>query len=280
MTIVGFDGEPFYFKNGSEGIAGACHEMMQKMCEKEKIHCKFKIASLPTVLEMMKTGKADATCPLSETDERSDYIGFSNKVFKTRFAFFGAPDVATKVVQLKDLSGLSVGVYTPSRVSESLDEIRQNSPVKFEVIKESSNISTLMRAEKINKVLAYINHEIAERWIEKSHSSLVEAPLKGEILSYNIGFSKKTLSEEKIARYVKSIQEIIDDKETQDAVAKLGLTLWTDAGLKVEADLKSATPSPTASIVPASAPAPSVTPSPLATAVPTSKEKSDKEDAE
>ncbi|WP_157684588.1 substrate-binding periplasmic protein [Bdellovibrio bacteriovorus] len=283
MTIVGFDGEPFYFKNGSEGIAGACHEIMQKLCDKEKLHCKFKIASLPQVLEMMKTGKADATCPLSETQDRTEYIGFSNKVFKTRFAFFGLPDVATKVIQLKDLSGLSVGVNTPSRVSESLEEIRQNSPVKFEIIKESSNISTLMRAEKISTVLAYINHEIAMRWIEKSHSPLVEAPLKGEILSYNIGFSKKTLSNEKIARYVTSIQEITDDKETQDSVAKLGLTLWSEAtSLKTEADVKSATPAPTASIVPASTQGltPSVTPSPLATAVPGAKEKSEKEDSE
>lgn len=231
MTIVGFDGEPFYFKNGSEGIVGACHDIMQKLCKKEKLHCKFKIAPLPTVLEMMKTGKADATCPLSETPERTEYIGFSHKVFKTRFAFYGQPDIAKKVIEMKDLEGLSVGVYSPSRVSQSLEEIRQNSPVQFEVINESSNISTLTRAEKINKVLAYINHEIAQRWVEKSKSSLIEAPLKGETLYYNIGFSKKNLSEAKIARYVKRVQEIIEQNDTQESVTKMGLHLASEAAL-------------------------------------------------
>ena len=68
----------------------------------------------------------------------------------------GIAPMAPDLKSVKDLSNLSVGVFTPSRVSESLDEILKNSPVKFEVIKENSNISTLLRAEKISKVLFWI----------------------------------------------------------------------------------------------------------------------------
>lgn len=280
MVIVGFDSEPFYFKNGSEGISGACYEILQKFCEQEKVHCKFKIAPLPVVLEMIKNGKADVTCPLSETVERTEYIAYSDKIFKTRFAFFGMPEVAGKVATLRDLSGLSVGVFTPSRVSESLDEIRKEAPVKFEVIKETSNVSTLLRAEKISKVLAYMNQEIGSRWIEKSKSPLIVAPLKGEEVSYNIGFSKKNLSAEKIKGYIKTVHEIVGSDEIQESVAKLGLTLWAEKSAETEsAEIKpnispTSSVSPAATVIPASAivaPSlpPTATPSPAAPAKPT-----------
>jgi ABC-type amino acid transport substrate-binding protein len=257
MVIVGFDGEPFYFKNGSEGVAGTCHEIMQKLCDHEKIHCKFKIAPLPMVLEMMKSGKADATCPLSDTLDRQDYIAFSNKVFRTRFSFFAMPETAKKITTLKDLGGRSIGVFTPSRVSESLDEIREKAPVKFEIIKENSNFSTLMRAEKISKVLAYMNHEIAIRWIAKTHSPLVEAPLEGEELAYNIGFSKRNYPPERLAGFIKTVQEIVASKEMKESAQKAGLTLWDET----PAPAPGKTPQ---AIVPASAtPTPTITPSPL-----------------
>lgn len=253
MVIVGFDSEPFYFKNGSEGIAGACHEIMQKLCDKEKLHCKFKIAPLAVVLEMMKSGKADATCPLSETEERKEHIEFSDKVFKTRFGFFGTPEIASKVTSHDTLEGLSVGVFTPSRAYESLEEIRVASQAKFEVIKENSNTSALLRADKIAKVLAYLNYEIAARWIEKSKSSLIEAPLQGETLSYGVGFSKKSLSAEKRSQYEKSLQEIISDKDTRESVNKQGLSLWNEEPDSPPAALPTSPP-PGATIVPASAP--------------------------
>jgi ABC-type amino acid transport substrate-binding protein len=226
MIIVGFEGEPFYFKNGTEGVAGGCYEIMQRFCEKEKLHCKFKIAPLPKVLEMIKDGSADATCPLSVTEERKKFIGFTNEIFKTHFAFFGLPETAKKVSTMKDLGKLSVSAFAPSRVYESLDELRETSPTKFEIIKETSNISTLLRAEKISKVLAYINHEIGVRWIEKTHSKLIEAPLIGESLYYNIGFAKKNYSNEKISKYIQSIQDVITDSEMKESITKMGLTLW------------------------------------------------------
>lgn len=226
FTIVGFDGEPFYFKNGSEGIAGGCYVIMQKFCEKEKLHCKFKIAPLSVILDMLKSGKADAGCPLSVTESRRKDIYFSENYFRTRFAYFGVPETARKVAHLKDLASLSVGVFTPSRVSESLEKIREASPAEFEIIQEASNYSTLMRAEKISTVLAYVNQEIGDRWVEKTHSPLVKAPLAGEELAYNIGFSRKKFSEEKLARFKKTLETLKSDSEIQAAISGLKLQLW------------------------------------------------------
>lgn len=226
MTIVGFDGDPFYFKNGSEGIAGACHELMQKLCEREKLHCKYKIAPLAMSLEMIKSGKADVICPLAQTTARQKDIYFSKKIFKTKFSFFGSPETVKKMATLKDLSQHSVGVFAPSRVADSLEEIRTKSNVRFEIINETSNYSTLMRAEKIAKVLAYVNQEIGTRWIEKTKSKLVQAPLEGEDVAYNIGFSRRNYSEEKAARFVEILEKIKSDKDIKASVAKMHLTLF------------------------------------------------------
>ncbi len=226
MTIVGFDGDPFYFKNGSEGIAGACHELMQKLCDREKLHCKFKIAPLSVGLEMIKSGKADVICPLAETAARKENIFFSKRIFKTRFSFFGVPQTANKMAMVKDLANYSVGVFAPSRVAESLEEIRSKSKVKFEIINEASNYSTLMRAEKITKVLAYVNQEIGTRWIEKTKSKLVQAPLAGEDVAYNIGFSRHNFTEEQSARYIRILEEIKGDKDFQASITKMHLTLF------------------------------------------------------
>lgn len=245
FTIVGFDGEPFYFKNGSEGIAGGCYVIMQKFCEKEKLHCKFKIAPLTVMLDMLKSGKADAACPLADTESRRKDIYFSENYFKTRFAYFGVQDTARKVSQVKDLDGLSVGVFTPSRLSESLQKIREESPVTFEIIQESSNYSTLMRAEKISTVLAYVNQEIGQRWIEKTHSPLTQASLAGEELAYNIGFSRKKFSDEKLTRFKKVLEDLKSDDGIQTTISSLKLKLWEITSSSSKSDTTKSISSPT-----------------------------------
>lgn len=231
FTVVGFDGEPFYYKNGSEGVAGGCHLVMKKFCEKEKLQCKFKIATIPLILEMLKEGKADAGCPLGISPSRLKDIAFTDNYFRTRFAYFGVPPTAKTLTSLKDLAEISVGVFSPSRVSESLEKVREESPAKFEIIPEVSNYSTLLRAEKISTVVAYVNQEIGRRWIERTHSPLIEAPLAGEELSYNIGFSRKKYSDEKIKHYLKVLNDIKSDVEIRAAVGKLKLQFWDEVAL-------------------------------------------------
>ena len=222
-TVVGYEGEPFYFKNGTAGITGSCHELVAELCARQKLTCKFKVASIPKILEMMKRGEADISCPLAFSEERQEFISYSEKIFRTHYSFFATPDVGKRITKLEDLESYSVSVFAPSIMSETLQKINTDLGEIFTVVHENTEMNSLFKAEKVAKTLGFTNGDIGKHWIQKSKSSLVELPTGQREIYYYVGFSKKSLKAEQALHLTALLETMRREKYLQKLAQKYQL---------------------------------------------------------
>lgn len=194
LTVVGQDYEPFYYNDGTAGIAGACYEIVQKICDFEKAHCKYKFAPVPRFLEMLKDGEADIGCPLARSVPRESVFHMYT-LFRGKYAFYGLPETVSKIKTYSDLKGLDVGTLAPSMTEISLIRIHAFADKSFNIDPETKFFNTLLKAQKKSNHLAYGNSDAAKRWIEKNRSPLQEIPNLGEPVAYSIAFSKKNITD-------------------------------------------------------------------------------------
>ncbi|WP_374029970.1 substrate-binding periplasmic protein [Bdellovibrio bacteriovorus] len=240
-NVVGFDYEPYYFKSGSEGIQGACYEILQKICQMEEASCKFKIVNLREALSRLKSGEADIGCPLGPSPQRESALFYSDKVFKTGYSFFGLPEKVRKIKSYDDLAGMSIGVISPSMTEVSLQRVHEFTDKKFKILPETSVTVTLRKAENKNYSAVYANRDVALAWIEKTKSALVEVPKLGEETYYSIVFSKKSVAMAQVRRINSHLEELRKNNFLQTVCEKYKLTLSTP----VNAPAPARTPSKT-----------------------------------
>lgn len=224
-VVVGHDFEPYYFKAGSVGIQGACYEVVQKLCQMEKIHCKFKIAPFRKYLTMLKNGEADIGCPLAESPQRRSVYYFSEKIFATRYAFFGTPEYAKKVKTYDDLKGLSVGVMSPSLTEVSLLKAQEYAEHKIKIHAEVNANAALRKVEAKKYALTYVNRDVANAWIKKNRSRLIEVQSLGEDVGYSLIFSKKSISEQRFQKMQSHLKSLLKSKDLESICEKYNLIL-------------------------------------------------------
>ncbi|WP_347357884.1 transporter substrate-binding domain-containing protein [Bdellovibrio sp.] len=199
MTVVGQDYEPFYFKSGTSGVQGACYEIIQRLCQMEQVHCKFKVAPLRKFLSMLRDGKADIGCPISASPQR-ETVFFMTPVFSTRYSFFGPENYVKKIKGYPDLKGMKVGVFSPSMTEVSLQKIHEFSDKGFAIQPETTVFVSLRKLQNKAYPLAYLNRDVAVTWIQRTRSQLLEVPDLGEAVSYYMAFSKKRFDQTQFSR--------------------------------------------------------------------------------
>ncbi|WP_413612482.1 substrate-binding periplasmic protein [Bdellovibrio sp. HCB-110] len=224
-VVIGHDFEPYYFKSGSEGIQGACYEIIQKLCQMEKIHCKFKLAPFRKFLTMLKDGDADIGCPLAESPQRHSVYYFSEKIFATRYAFFGAPEYVNKIKTYDDLKGLGVGVMSPSLTEVSLLKAQEYADRKIKIHPEVNTDVSLRKANTKKYALTYVNRDVANAWIKKNRSRMIEVKSLGEDVGYSLIFSKKSISQQRFEKMQAHLQNLFQSKELASICEKYNLTL-------------------------------------------------------
>nr|BFD60328.1 hypothetical protein CKG001_24350 [Bdellovibrio sp. CKG001] len=207
MTVIGQDYEPFYFRSGTSGVQGACYEIIQRLCQMEQVHCKFKIAPLRTFLAMLKEGKADIGCPLSASPQR-ETVYFMTPVFSTHYSFFGPESYVKKIKGYPDLKGMKVGVFSPSMTEVSLQKIHEFSDKNFTIQPETTVFISLRKLENKAYPLAYANRDVATTWIQRTRSQLLEVPELGESIQYYMAFSKKRFDQTQFSRMQGHLMEM------------------------------------------------------------------------
>ncbi|UXR66122.1 transporter substrate-binding domain-containing protein [Bdellovibrio bacteriovorus] len=228
MTIVGQDYEPFYFKSGTSGVQGACYEIIQRLCQMEQVHCKFKVAPLRQFLAMLKEGKADIGCPISASPQR-ETVFFMSPVFSTRYSFFGAENYVKKIKGYPDLKGMKVGVFSPSMTEVSLQKIHEFSDKGFTIQPETTVFVSLRKLQNKAYPLAYLNRDVAQTWIQRTRSQLLEVPNLGESVSYYMAFSKKRFNQTQFSRLEGHLLEMRKNRFLESIAEKYKVHLFDGA---------------------------------------------------
>lgn len=240
INFVGYEIDPFYYKAESSGVTGACFEIIQEICDREKILCKFKIIPMENVVPMLESGEADLSCPIAHLGVPSENISSSDKIFKTRFALYALPKIAEKINTPKNSKKVSFSVYSPQSETAQFEKFREKYKHLFSVVHKETELSALQKAERVGESLAYVNKATAQRWIQKSKSQLVEIPLEHEESNYYITYSNKKLNEEKRDR----INQVIKELKSESYIQKIALKYDVEASeIPVE-------PSPSPSVGP------------------------------
>lgn len=195
FVFVGWEAEPFYYRDSAHGIQGALHDIMAEVCRIENLQCRFKIVPFRDSVEMLKRGEAQAGGPFVYTFPRATVLSFSDRIFSSSYAFFALPKNAAKIKVFEDLRGLSVGVMSPSVSKVSLETISEFVDGKITIVPEKSISSILRKLENKTYPVGYANRDAALQWIRRQQSPLKEIPDLGEKLEYRIAFSQKGLDE-------------------------------------------------------------------------------------
>lgn len=206
FIFVGWDSEPFYYKNNKQKIQGAFFDIISEVCRIETLQCKYEIHGFRESMELLKTGAAQGGGPYIYTYPRSTILNFSKQMFSSTYGFFAHHKTAAKIKSYEDLKNLKVGVMSLSGSRISIEAVNEFVDGQMKIIEEK-NLAAIMRNLEAKKYpLGYVNRDMALSWIAKNRSSLTEIPELGEDLDYRFAFSKKGLSPQALKR----IQDTLD----------------------------------------------------------------------
>lgn len=223
LTFVGFNMPPFYMRPDATGISGAGYEIMQQLCEREKLACRFTILPFSETMQRISEGKFEMGGPMAKTTEREKIFYYSLPVFHTSLAFFGLDKNIKKIHDYKDLKGLKVGVTNPSIGLLYLTEINNELEGKIKIIKERDTLIALKMADLGTYQLAYVNADNGRYWVKRYRSKMKEVPKLSKRIDYHFVFSRKTFSEKEFAQIDAQLKKMLEEKVVEQIAVKYGL---------------------------------------------------------
>jgi ABC-type amino acid transport substrate-binding protein len=223
LTFVGYNMPPFYMRPDATGISGASFEIVQALCEREKLACRFTILPFGESMKNIADGKMEMGGPVAKTAEREKSYYFSGPIFHTGLAFFGLEKNIKKIHDYKDLSGLKIGVTNPSITLTTLNEINEGLHGKIKIIKERDPTVTVKMAELGTNQLAYLNRDYGRYWIKRYRSKIKEIPNLTKDLDYYLIFSRKAVTEKQFAAIDAQLKKMIEEKVVENIAIKHGL---------------------------------------------------------
>ncbi|UYL09098.1 transporter substrate-binding domain-containing protein [Bdellovibrio sp. SKB1291214] len=223
LTFVGFNMPPFYMRPDATGISGAGYEIMQQLCEREKMACRFTILPFSETIQRISDGKFAMGGPMAKTEEREKIFYFSTPVFHTSLAFFGLDKHTKKIHQYEDLKGKKVGVTNPSISMIALNEINDGLGGKIKIVKERDTLIALKMADLGTYQLAYVNADNGRYWVKRYRSKMKEVPHLTKNVDFHFVFSRKTFSEKEFVQIDTQLKKMLEEKVVEKIAVKYGL---------------------------------------------------------
>ncbi|QLY24909.1 ABC transporter substrate-binding protein [Bdellovibrio sp. KM01] len=223
LTFVGYNMPPFYMRPDATGISGAVHEIIQELCEREKLSCRFTILPFAEALKNIGDGKMEMGGPVAKTPEREKLYYFSTPIFHSSLAFFGLEKNVKNIKSYKDLMGKKVGVTKNSIPYDSLSEINEGLKKKINILPQKDPLVTAKMAELGTYHLAYLNEDYGKYWIKRYRSKIQEVPELKKQVDYYIIFSRKSMTDAQFATINAQIKKMIEEKVIEKIAQKYGL---------------------------------------------------------
>ena len=131
----------------------------------------------------------------------------------SRYSVFAHEDSAFVYHQPSDLAGRLIGVYGPSGTSYTLSERLKAVPdVRLHLTADNRRLLRMLQSGRFGpEGLAVLNEDVAWHLIEDEQlDGLREAGELGPI-TYGIGLSRKTVSEDEFSAFERALDEAIAD---------------------------------------------------------------------
>ena len=177
---------------------------------------------------LVKSDRAHGMFLIGWNAERAKFLHRSMAVADAEYGFFVKQDDTLNFTDISDLNGYSIGVYAPSNVSRTLQNIR----LALEGMGQRINITQTRDDKPLFHQLAKPNSDINAVFSNK-HSGLIV--IKGEgleglkytgpykELQYYIGFSKRLVDRSLVDRFDQAFERLQEDGTVRQIYANAGL---------------------------------------------------------
>jgi len=210
------DFPPFTYpakRSSSDGAEGPLVEIVQAVCLRLQQDCTITLYPWRRALLLAEQGQADGIFTLVRSPKREQLFHISRMLVTSRYSVFAHEDSAFVYHQPSDLAGRLIGVYGPSGTSYTLSERLKAVPdVRLHLTADNRRLLRMLQSGRFGpEGLAVLNEDVAWHLIEDEQlDGLREAGELGPI-TYGIGLSRKTVSEDEFSAFERALDEAIAD---------------------------------------------------------------------
>ena len=199
--------------SSSDGAEGPLVEIVQAVCLRLQQDCTITLYPWRRALLLAEQGQADGIFTLVRSPKREQLFHISRMLVTSRYSVFARKDSAFVYHQPSDLAGRLIGVYGPSGTSYTLSERLKAVPdVRLHLTADNRRLLRMLQSGRFGpEGLAVLNEDVAWHLIEDERlDGLREAGELGPI-TYGIGLSRKTVSEDEFSAFERALDEVIAD---------------------------------------------------------------------
>lgn len=191
LTFVTEPFPPFNYEE-NEKIIGPSTEIVEAVCAEMEIECTISMMPWRRALILAKDGNVNGIFSIAKRPEREEWAYFSLPLVSTGYGFFVQEDNQLNYNTPTDLEGYTIGVYSPSSTSKTLEGIAsliEDTTIVLEVKNETA-LKKLSVGRYGDKGAVFINKDVGNYLIKiLGIKGLRYSGNQSEIL-YHVGFSK------------------------------------------------------------------------------------------
>jgi polar amino acid transport system substrate-binding protein len=195
LTFSTHNFPPFsYSKDGK--IVGPFVDIIDAVCKEVRYQCTYELLPNRRSKLVLEDGTVNGNFPLGWNKERDTWLWFTIPLMKTVYGFFAHGGSQLKYNSLKDIEGLTIGVFGPSNTSASLTQIQKRmtsdglKPIEIDMHPNADGTGLKMVAAG-RYPLYYSNKELGLQVIADQKISNVKYVGTERELLYFAGFAKK-----------------------------------------------------------------------------------------
>ena len=237
LTFSTFSFPPFSDVQDNK-VVGPFVDIIDAVCHKIAIDCEYHGMPNRRSKLTLKDGTVNGNFPLGWNKERDGYLWFTIPLMKTEYGFFAKADSTFEYKQLKDLEGMTVGVFGPSNTSYSLQKIREQmkaqglKPIEIDMTPNADGTG-LKKVAAGRVQLYYVNRDVGFHRMKQLNISGVRYAGKQRELYYFAGFAKAHNYKAVIDKFNVAARELSNEGVIAKLLAKYGIdpAPWDDKTL-------------------------------------------------
>ena len=204
---------------------GPLVEVVQLVCKRIQYHCPVAIYPWRRALTLAEQGDADGIFTVVQSPRRDRFLHVTQMLVRSRYSVFSLSSSAFTYRQPADMAGKNIGVYGPSGTSYIVSERLRSVPdTRVHLVVDNRRLLRMLKSGRFGEHgLAIINQDVARNLLKDEGLSGIHEAGELEPVSYGIGFSRRTVSNERFMVFQRALAQAVADGSVPDILRRYGL---------------------------------------------------------
>jgi polar amino acid transport system substrate-binding protein len=215
---------PFTVLN-KEVVSGPFYEIAKQACKISNLKCTFNTAPWKRIMFEVKRGNYDACFVVGKNKVRTSWMSFSSPVARTEYGFFYIKGYHNKPLASIDLKGRTIIVHAKSNTHKSLLKLHKKlQNFKINIQKDVPTALKMFANKRFGETsLLYGNKDIYKKMYQDMNIKQVEYAFSDKPIYYRYGFSKKSVTLQKVSEFEKGLQLLKNNGFLKNELEKYGI---------------------------------------------------------